>query len=191
MSALSWIGVIAGVAGIAIAWFSLRASRKSADASEEANRIAAEAGAAANASNEIARDAAKEADRSASAAERSAEAAEAHVELERARRAAQLFIRAAPTWSQGAPGTSTLVVELANSGGSIAEDVRITGITVDEARSPLAEDPFVVAPGEPTPVTLRLQIPLPQGKRRPFKLNVRYRDEVGEREQTINHYPNA
>jgi len=82
-------------------------------------------------------------------------------------------------------------VELANSGGSIADDVRITGITVDEALSGLAEGPFVVAPSEPTTVTLRLQIPLPQGRRRPFKLNVRYRDELGEREQTISHYPNA
>jgi hypothetical protein len=81
-----------------------------------------------------------------------------------------------------------LVVELANSGGSIAEDVLITGITVDQASSVLVEDPFIVAPRETTNVTLHLQIPLPPGTRRPFKLKVRYRDELGEREQELSHY---
>ena len=166
MSVLAWTGAIAAVVVALAAVLALIVAIRAARAAEESNAIA-------NAARV--------------AAERSAEAAEAHVELEMAKRAAQLFLHRAGPWTSSGVYGSILQYEIGNIGGSSAERVQLTAITLDDGTSyPLLETVGTVAAGQTVGGEFRWQVAV--GARIPtFTLGVVYEDALGHHDKGLDY----
>jgi len=180
MSVLAWTGAIAAVVVALAAVLALIVAIRAARAAEESNAIANAARVAAEESNAIANAARV-------AAERSAEAAEAHVELEMAKRAAQLFLHRAGPWTSSGVYGSILQYEIGNIGGSSAERVQLTAITLDDGTSyPLLETVGTVAAGQTVGGEFRWQVAV--GARIPtFTLGVVYEDALGHHDKGLDY----
>jgi len=182
MTGSDWIalfGVLAGVGGLVVGLLSLRASAK-------ANRIASSA-------VETGNRAAIAAERSAVAAEASAATGAAHLEIQLSAQAANLVVKPrSVVWNSGGGATSTMRLEIVNAGGSTADDIVAKTITVDGATHPLETPISPIPKGDSVVKELRLPFPLPSGTgQRSFRLTVRYRDALDERDEDLFFNPLA
>lgn len=190
------VGGVAGIAGAGVAVWAVIVAKRSARASEHANEISEDAGTKADAANalaaeanEISRSAATSSESAAQAADRSAKAAEAHVEIERAARAAQPYVTNARRWTNWRDAASSaVIVELGNSGGSVAQDLTITGAIIEKTTYTITPATVTVAPNDTREVTIYLPIPPPRALWPPFALMVSYSDELGEHTETLPRF---
>ena len=182
MSGSDWIaviGAIAGVGGVVAGVISLRSAAK-------ANRISSSA-------VETGNRAAFAAERAADAAEASAATGAEHLEMQRSAQAAHLVVKAqSVVWNAGGGATSTMRLEIVNAGGSTADDIVAKTITVEGAHHPLETPISPIPKGDSVVKELKLPFPMPGGSgRRSFRVAVRYRDALGERDQDIFFNPLA